>query len=130
MPVIDDSGLFGLVPIGARLRVSGSAEIARYDPQPSSKRADAIVARVIRAFPDFGRCYNSATAKIWAGLRPVTPTGTPYMGQTRLPNLFVNAGHGHLGWTMGCGAGEVVAALASNAHPAIDLADFPQAVNA
>jgi D-amino-acid dehydrogenase len=52
------------------------------------------------------------------------------MGQTRLPNLFVNAGHGHLGWTMGCGAGEVVAALASNAHPAIDLADFPQAVNA
>jgi D-amino-acid dehydrogenase len=127
MPVIDDSGLFGLVPIGDRLRVSGSAEIARYDPQPSQKRADAIVARVVRAFPDFRRCYNSATARIWAGLRPVTPTGTPYMGQTRLQNLFVNAGHGHLGWTMGCGAGEVVAALASNAHPEIDLADFPQA---
>jgi D-amino-acid dehydrogenase len=49
------------------------------------------------------------------------------MGQTRLQNLFVNAGHGHLGWTMRCGAGEVVAALASNAHPEIDLADFPQA---
>ena len=125
MPVIDDSGLFGLVPIGDRIRVSGSAEIARYDATPSPVRGQAVVDNVLRTFPDFARCYDARTAKWWAGLRPVTPSGVAYMGRTPLPNLFVNAGHGHLGWTMSCGAGRVVAAIAAGHTPDIDLAGFP-----
>ena len=125
MPVIDDSGLIGLVPIGDRLRVSGSAEIARYDTTPSPVRGQAVVNNVLRTFPDFARCYDPRTARWWAGLRPVTPSGVAYMGRTALRNLFVNAGHGHLGWTMSCGAGRVVAAIAAGQTPDIDLAGFP-----
>jgi D-amino-acid dehydrogenase len=55
----------------------------------------------------------------------VKPSGVAYMGRTPLPNLFVNAGHGHLGWTMSCGAGRVVAAIAAGHTPEIDLAGFP-----
>ena len=126
MPVIDDSGLFGLVPIGDRLRVSGSAEIAGYDATPSPVRGQAIVDNVLKTFPDFARCYDPASAQWWAGLRPVTPSGVAYMGRTGLRNLFVNAGHGHLGWTMSCGAGRVVAAIVAGTRPEIDLAGFPR----
>ena len=125
LPVIDDSGLFGLVPIGDRLRVSGSAEIARYDTTPSPQRGQAVVENVLKSFPGFAACYDRDTAKWWAGLRPVTPSGVAYMGRTGLRNLFVNAGHGHLGWTMSCGAGRIVAALVAGDAPEIDLSGFP-----
>jgi D-amino-acid dehydrogenase len=126
VPVIDDSGLFGLVPIGDRLRVSGSAEIARYDTTPSAQRGQAVVSNVLRSFPDFAACYDPSTAKWWAGLRPVTPSGVAYMGRTGLRNLFVNAGHGHLGWTMSSGAGRIVAAIVADGVPEIDMTNFPR----
>jgi D-amino-acid dehydrogenase len=126
VPVIDDSGLFGLVPIGDRLRVSGSAEIARYDTTPSPRRGQAVVDNVLRSFPDFAACYDPGTAKWWAGLRPVTPSGVAYMGRTGLRNLFVNAGHGHLGWTMSCGAGRIVAAMVVGETPEINTTGFPR----
>ena len=123
--VIDDGRMFGLVPIGDRLRAAGSAEIAGYDATPSQKRAQAIIAKVLRTFPDFARCYAPETAKVWAGLRPVSPSGVGYMGRTRIPNLFINSGHGHLGWTMSCGAGRVVADIVDGRTPEISLAGFP-----
>ena len=60
-----------------------------------------------------------------ASFAPVTPSGVAYMGRTGLRNLFVNAGHGHLGWTMSCGAGRTVAALVAGEAPEIDISDFP-----
>jgi len=80
---------------------------------------------VLQTFPQFARCYSPGTAKAWAGLRPVSPTGVGYMGRTSIPNLFVNAGHGHLGWTMSCGAGRLVADIVSGRKPEIDLSGFP-----
>jgi D-amino-acid dehydrogenase len=75
-------------------------------------------------FPDFARCVDPATAKYWAGVRPVTPSGTPILGRSPIVNLFSAAGHGHLGWTMGCGSGEVMAAVVSEDKPAIDTTGF------
>ena len=124
-PTIDDENLFGLVPIGDRLRVSGSAEIAGYETTVNSIRAQAMIDRVIKIFPRFADCYDETTAKIWTGLRPVTPTGTAFMGRTRLQNLFVNAGHGHLGWTLGSGAGRLVAGLVAGRSPDTRFEDFP-----
>ena len=126
MPVIDDSRLFGIIPIGERVRVAGSAEIDRYDATPSPRRAQAILDNVMRTFPDFAAAYRPEAAQVWAGLRPVTPPGVAYMGRTPLSNLFVNAGHGHLGWTMACGAGRVVADIVSGEPPPIDLSGFPR----
>lgn len=123
--IIDDGRMFGLIPIGDRIRAAGSAEIARYDATPSPVRAQAIIDKVLQTFPGFARCYAPQTAKVWAGLRPVSPSGVGYMGRTRVANLFVNSGHGHLGWTMSCGAGRLVADIVDGRRPGIDMAGFP-----
>ncbi len=124
LPVIDDGRIFGLVPLGDRMRVSGSAEVASYDTTPSPARCQAILNNVVSVFPDFARCVDPATAKYWAGVRPVTPSGTPILGRSPIANLFIAAGHGHLGWTMGCGSGEVMAALVTENAASIDTSGF------
>jgi D-amino-acid dehydrogenase len=121
MPVIDDSKLFGLVPIGDRLRISGSAEITGYDTAPAMARAEAIIANVSSTFPEIMRHFDIAKSKVWAGLRPVSPSGTPLIGQTRIRGLWINAGHGHLGWTLSCGSGRLLADLIDGRDPGIPL---------
>lgn len=122
VPVIDDSKLFGLVPIGDRIRVSGSAEISGYDATPAMPRAEAILRNASETFPDLTRHLDRKTARFWAGLRPVTPAGTPIIGRSRVEGLWVNAGHGHLGWTLACGSGRVLAALMRGDDPGIAMA--------
>ena len=75
-------------------------------------------------FPDFATCYDPATALYWGGVRPVTPTGTPILDRSPIPNLFIAAGHGHLGWTLGCGSGQVVADMVAGKPPAVDVSGF------
>jgi D-amino-acid dehydrogenase len=69
----------------------------------------------------FPGCGDPAEAGFWAGLRPSTPDGVPVLGATRLPNLYLNTGHGTLGWTMACGSGHAVADLILGHEPAISL---------
>ena len=73
MPVIDDSKLFGLVPIGERMRISGSAEITGYDTTPATARAEAIIANASFTFPEMTAHLDISKARVWAGLRPVSP---------------------------------------------------------
>jgi len=121
MPVIDDSKLFGLVPVGDRMRISGSAEITGYDATPAMARAEAIIANATSTFPEMKRHLDIAKSKVWAGLRPVSPSGTPIIGETRIRGLWINAGHGHLGWTLSCGSGRLVADLIDGRDPGIPL---------
>jgi D-amino-acid dehydrogenase len=121
IPVVDEGRKFGLVRFGSRLRAAGSAEIAGYDTVPSDKRATAILNAAADLFPDFTRCIAAAPPKLWCGLRPVTPDGPPILGRLPPANLFVNTGHGHLGWTLSCGSAKVVAALVSGADPGLDM---------
>jgi D-amino-acid dehydrogenase len=121
MPVIDDSKLFGLIPIGDRMRISGSAEITGYDATPAVPRAEAIIANASFTFPEIKRHFDIAKSRVWAGLRPVSPSGTPIIGQTRIGGLWVNAGHGHLGWTLSCGSGRVIADLIEGRDPGIPV---------
>jgi D-amino-acid dehydrogenase len=121
VPVIDDSKLFGFVPIGDRMRVSGSAEITGYDATPAMSRAQAIIDNASFTFPELKQNLDIAKAKVWAGLRPVSPAGTPLIGETRIKGLWINAGHGHLGWTLSCGSGRVAADLIEGRDPGIPL---------
>lgn len=118
-PVIDDSKLFGLVPIGDRMRISGSAEVTGFDTTPSRARAEAIAANAAYTFPSMREHLDLDRATVWAGLRPVTPTGTPLVGETRIRGLWVNAGHGHLGWTLACGSGRLLADLVAGRRPEV-----------
>ncbi len=121
VPVIDDSKLFGLVPIGDRMRISGSAEIAGYDTEPAMARAQAIIDNASFTFPQIKTHLDLNKAHIWAGLRPVSPAGTPIIGHTGIHGLWVNAGHGHLGWTLACGSGRAVADLICGRDPGIQV---------
>jgi len=121
VPVIDDSKLFGFVPIGDRMRVSGSAEITGYDATPAMSRAQAIIDNASFTFPELKQHLDIKQSRVWAGLRPVSPSGTPLIGETRIKGLWINSGHGHLGWTLSCGSGRVAADLIDRKDPGIPL---------
>jgi len=121
VPVIDDSKLFGMVPIGDRMRISGSAEITGYDTAPAAARAEAIIANASFTFPELKRYLDISKSKVWAGLRPVSPAGVPIIGETSIRGLWINAGHGHLGWTLSCGSGRLIADLIAGRDPGIPV---------
>lgn len=104
--------------LGNRLRAAGTAELAGYDLRLRPKRL-ATIAHVIRdLFPDAG---DVARAEPWTGLRPMTPDNPPLLGATPCRNLYLNTGHGTLGWTQACGSGRLIADLVSGRATEIDL---------
>jgi D-amino-acid dehydrogenase len=103
--------------LGERLRVAGTAEFSGYDASLNESRARLIVSRALDLFPKTGGADQVA---LWAGLRPVTPDSVPIIGPSPIRGLFLNTGHGTLGWTMGVGSGRLIADLVQNRPPAID----------
>ncbi|MBI4195365.1 MAG: D-amino acid dehydrogenase [Betaproteobacteria bacterium] len=104
--------------LGDCLRVAGTAELAGYDARVDGVRCAAILERVFALFP---RAGDRAQASQWAGLRPATPGNVPLIGATRYPNLFLNTGHGTLGWTLACGSGLALAEIVSGRSPDVDF---------
>jgi D-amino-acid dehydrogenase len=130
MPVLDESRAnqvsltddeFKLVysRLGNRLRIAGTAELNGYDRDLNRVRCEAIVRRVEDIFPGAG---DTSQAQFWTGLRPATPSNVPLIGCTRLPNLYLNTGHGTLGWTHACGSGKSIARIISGLKPEVDFA--------
>lgn len=111
MPVIDDALHAAATPLGARLRVAGTAEIAGYDASVTPARVENLFNLLLGLFPTYPQPLDRANAEPWAGLRPVSPDGVPRIGQLGYDNLFVNTGHGHLGWTLAAGSGALLAQL-------------------
>ncbi|MBX3654033.1 MAG: D-amino acid dehydrogenase [Ramlibacter sp.] len=105
--------------LGDRLRIAGTAELNGYDRDLNRVRCEAIVRRVEDVFPGAG---DTTQAQFWTGLRPATPSNVPLIGKTRLPNLFLNTGHGTLGWTHACGSGKSIARIVSGLAPEVDFA--------
>lgn len=105
--------------LGDRLRIAGTAELNGYDRQLNRVRCEAIVRRVEQLFPGAG---DSSRAQFWSGLRPATPSNVPIIGRSKLANLFLNTGHGTLGWTHACGSGKSVARIVSGLKPELDFA--------
>lgn len=115
----DDGHKLVLSRLGDRLRVAGTCELNGYTRELNSTRCEAITRRTRELFP--GACdYENPV--YWTGLRPLTPSNVPYVGKTRYGNLFLNTGHGTLGWTMGCGSGRAIADIISGHRPDVDFA--------
>jgi D-amino-acid dehydrogenase len=117
--VMDETHKVAVTRLGDRIRVGGTAELAGYTLKLHDARRRTLEHVVTDLFPAGG---DVGRAEFWCGLRPMTPDGTPVVGGTRLPNLFVATGHGTLGWTMAAGTGRVMADLVSGRTPAIDMA--------
>ncbi|MDB6105812.1 MAG: D-amino acid dehydrogenase [Gammaproteobacteria bacterium] len=119
--VMDETYKVAITRLGERIRAGGTAELAGYDTRLSENRRATLERSVRDLFPGGGEFHN---AEFWAGLRSMTPDGTPIIGATRLRNLFINTGHGTLGWTMACGSARIVADLISGRAPDIDVRDL------
>jgi D-amino-acid dehydrogenase len=102
--------------LGSRLRAAGTAELTGYDRSVNTARCAAIARRVRDLFPALG---SVTTVDNWAGLRPATPNNVPVIGRTKYRNLYMNTGHGTLGWTLACGSAAVLADLVSGREPQV-----------
>ena len=116
--VMDESVKVGITRLGERIRVGGTAELAGYDTTLRQERRAPLERAVSELFPHGG---DLTQATFWCGLRPMTPDGTPVIGATPYRNLFLNNGHGTLGWTMSCGSARVLADIVSGRAPDISL---------
>ena len=119
--LLDESYKIAITRLGDRIRVGGMAEISGFTNDLRPERRRTLEHSLESLFPDAG---TPREATFWSGLRPMTPDGTPVIGATAVDNLFLNTGHGTLGWTMACGSGQVIADMIGGGAPAIDTRDL------
>ncbi|WP_435102823.1 D-amino acid dehydrogenase [Arhodomonas sp. AD133] len=120
-PIIDEGQKVVITRLGERLRVAGTAEFAGYDRSIRQRRVEIVVRQALANFPQYAGSVDTTAAEPWACLRPMTMDGPPLLGASGVPNLLLNTGPGHLGWTFAAGAGRVVADLVDERTPEIDL---------
>ncbi|HYP30399.1 MAG TPA: D-amino acid dehydrogenase [Burkholderiaceae bacterium] len=119
--LLDDTRKIAISRLGDHIRIAGTAEMAGYDTSidgaKSRLRCEALVRRYEELFPGVA---DTSQPNFWAGLRPSTPNNLPYIGRSKIANLWLNAGHGTLGWTHGAGSGRALAELISGRRPQLD----------
>ena len=119
--LLDDTRKIAISRLGDHVRIAGTAEMAGYDTRIDSAtartRCEALVRRYEQLFPGVA---DVRQPNFWAGLRPSTPNNLPYIGRSKISNLWLNAGHGTLGWTHGAGSGRALAELISGRRPQLE----------
>jgi D-amino-acid dehydrogenase len=116
--ITDDAFKIVFTRLGDRMRIAGTAELSGYSTDLNMVRCEALTKRARVVFPgaaDYDR------AEFWTGLRPSTPSNVPLIGRTKFPNLYLNTGHGTLGWTMAAGSGKALADIISGRKPGVDF---------
>ncbi|MES2033462.1 MAG: D-amino acid dehydrogenase [Pseudomonadota bacterium] len=119
--LLDETYKVAITRLGDRIRVGGLAEVSGFDTTLHESRRRTLERSVLSLFPNAG---DAGAASFWTGLRPATPDGTPAVGATPISNLFLNTGHGTLGWTMACGSGQLIADIVDGQAPAIRADDL------
>lgn len=119
--LLDESYKIAVTRFDQRIRVGGMAEIVGFDKRLDERRRKTLEMVLDDLFPG---SRKAGDVGFWTGLRPKTPDSTPIVGATRLPNLFLNTGHGTLGWTMACGSGQLIADIVSGKPTAIRSEDL------
>ena len=119
--ITDEDHKIVFTRLGNRMRVAGTVEFNGYDTQINEERANSINNIAQSLFPNAG---DYAKAEFWTGLRPLTPDCVPIIGPTNFENLFLNTGHGSLGWTMCAGSAKVLSDIISGRIPEIDISDI------
>jgi D-amino-acid dehydrogenase len=119
--IMDETYKVGITRFDDRIRVGGMAELVGFNTRLKDHRRETLEMVLNDLFPGAGEIQPNS---FWAGLRPMTPDGTPIVCATSVPNLFINTGHGTLGWTMSCGSANVLADIISGKKPAIDVSEL------
>jgi D-amino-acid dehydrogenase len=124
IPVIDESRHIAFTPFSDRLRISGTAELCGYDTSVNEKRVAKLLVLFKEIFPELSSTVDLAAIDSWCGLRPYCSDGIPILGSCEISNLFLNTGHGHLGWTMAAGSGKLIADLICKGRTDLDINPF------
>ena len=119
--ITDDAFKLVYSRLGDRIRIAGTAELDGYNTELNQVRCDMLTRRYFELFPDSA---DANSVQYWTGLRPSTPSNVPLIGRTHLDKLFVNTGHGTLGWTAGPGSGRAIADIITGHQPELDFAFF------
>ncbi|MCG8503037.1 MAG: D-amino acid dehydrogenase [Sphingomonadales bacterium] len=124
VPVVDET-LHGLItPLDGRLRIAGTAEFAGPDTRIRPERIAGLLSLLGQLYPHIRKRVRDGAVSPWAGLRPMSADGRPFIGETGIGGLYLNTGHGHLGWTMAAGSAKLLADLVTGSAPAIEPAPF------
>ncbi len=118
--VMDESYKIAITRLGDRIRVGGMAEISGFTTDLGEARRRTLEHSVTDLFPG----GDVAQAQFWSGLRPMTPDGTPVIGGTHIGGLFLNTGHGTLGWTMSCGSARHITKVINGQGTDLNQADY------
>jgi D-amino-acid dehydrogenase len=124
IPVIDHSLHAVVTPLGNKIRVAGTAEFNGYDTSLHEGRLQNLFDLLGNIFPESIPYINEATTTKWTGLRPVSASGVPIISQTKVKNLYLNTGHGHLGWTTAAASGKALSDLICGKETGIELSDY------
>ena len=110
MGIADEERKIVVSRLGDKLRAAGTAELVGYDRRIDERRAHSVLKPMLELFPNGG---DADKVEFWSGLRPMTPDGSPVIGQTDIQNLYLNTGHGSVGWTLACGSARLVSDMIS-----------------
>lgn len=124
VPLIDEEHAVVITRLGNRLRIAGAAEFAGFDRSIHDRRVQIVARQALSNFPSLAGRVDAAAAESWACLRPIPVDGSPLLGESGVPGLYLNAGPGHLGWTFAAGAGRLVADLVSDRAPELDASPY------
>ncbi|MGH8170342.1 MAG: D-amino acid dehydrogenase [Steroidobacteraceae bacterium] len=121
-PIADDDFHAVVVPLESAIRVAGTAEFTGYDLSLTESRIQNLLKLVRQVLPAGG--FERAQARPWCGLRPMSVDGVPIIGPTPIGNLWLNTGHGHLGWTLAAGSGQLLSDLLTGGSPGVNPSDY------
>jgi D-amino-acid dehydrogenase len=121
LPIVDYHRKMVVIRLGDRIRLAGTAEFTGFDSSANPSRIELLRRAFRELFPS---APKAVSAEYWNGLRPMCPDGRPIIGASNYPNLFLNTGHGPLGWTLACGSAQMLTELIAGRRSAADCADF------
>lgn len=124
IPVVDDERHIAITPLPGKLRVVGGAEFAGYDPSIDDRQIAQLKVALTDMYPHLAAKVTASVKAKWAGLRPMSADGCPIIGESEVPGLWFNVGHGHLGWTLATGSAEMLASLILREEPPVDPTPF------
>lgn len=125
--VLDETYKVAITRLGNRIRAGGFAELDGYTagtPEHQTDRFNLLVSLVSELFPGSNACHINDRLRLWSGLRPMTPFGVPLVGETKVKNLYLNTGHGTLGWTMSCGSASHLSDVVSGKETELNTKDY------
>lgn len=121
MGIADEERKIVVARLGNKLRAAGTAELVGYDRRIDERRARSVLKPMLELFPNGG---DAEQVEFWTGLRPMTPDGSPVIGQTRIKNIYLNTGHGSVGWTLACGSARLVSDMITGTVSEVDPTEW------